>query len=110
MATLPQFFPGPDPGRVIVWCDAPGCFQPGMACDPPTTDPDAPPEYPDFFCADHARANGYCPVCGQFWGGISTFEAWGLCDHCRDELRDDSDEGLGDDDWGGDLDPYGDYE
>lgn len=43
------------------------------------------------YCGNHAAAHGFCPMCGQFWGGISSFEMNGVCDHCHDELASDED-------------------
>jgi hypothetical protein len=31
-------------------------------------------------------------MCGSFWGGISSFEVNGICDHCADQLEADYEE------------------
>lgn len=28
----------------------------------------------EYFCREHAYENGYCTCCGDFWGGIESFE------------------------------------
>lgn len=45
----------------------------------------------DWYCHKHAHSAGYCWSCGQFWGGIESFEfrANGLCDHCDDMFKTD---------------------
>jgi hypothetical protein len=42
-------------------------------------------------CCDCAPMLGYCRSCGEFWGGVESFEFLhpGLCDHCYDEIRQD---------------------
>lgn len=48
----------------------------------------------EWFCADHASEHGYCYICGQFWGGVSTFEFnhAGLCENCYDEEDEDNED------------------
>lgn len=68
------------------------CMQEGCTCLDvtecylPESDFGKPDE---FFCAAHARENGYCVSCGVFSAGIESFEVsrTGLCEHCEDELR-----------------------
>jgi hypothetical protein len=49
------------------------------------------------YCGEHAALHGFCPCCGDFWGGISSFEMNGICDHCKDELDADEHDGCDDD-------------
>lgn len=46
------------------------------------------------YCSKHAEANGFCCCCGDFWGGIESFEFWhpGLCDNCYDDIQAEMDE------------------
>ena len=60
----------------------------------------------EYLCGKHMFAHGYCPGCGQFWGGIESFEfsRYHLCDNCEDDLRSELEEEMDDDYWpGGDL-------
>ncbi len=45
----------------------------------------------EVLCSEHAARNGYCRSCGDFWGGIESFEFIhrGLCDHCHDQIKSD---------------------
>lgn len=80
-------------------CDEPGCELEGRACFLPTHDqPAGEDEHPDaYYCAEHAFANGFCRGCGDFWGGVESFEFanGGYCDNCRSaidaEERDEQD-------------------
>lgn len=71
-------------------CRAAGrlCVLEGVARDPGPNDPDIE----EWLCGEHAVIHGYCPVCGSFWGGISSFEVNGICDHCRDQFDADYEE------------------
>lgn len=42
-------------------------------------------------CRDCAAKAGFCRCCGEFWGGIDSFEFThpGICDHCADDIRQD---------------------
>lgn len=61
----------------------------------------------DYICPEHAAQYGYCVCCGQFWGGIESFEMRrsGLCDQCNDQaIADFNDHALDEDeDYNGDL-------
>lgn len=42
------------------------------------------------FCTDHAYKNGFCYICGDFFGGIESFEFNNpsqLCENCLDDLK-----------------------
>ena len=58
----------------------------------------------EYLCPEHAHAHGFCYLCGEFWGGICSFDCGtGLCEHCQSEVdyaEDDDDE---------DMDFYDDY-
>jgi hypothetical protein len=44
-----------------------------------------------YFCSEHAHAQGFCYICGQFWGGIESFDFGpGYCEHCRSEVEADA--------------------
>ena len=63
-----------------------------------------------YYCPEHATLLGYCCSCGDFWGGIDSFEQTGLCDHCRDEL-DEGEEDWDDEDlYAGDDFPDDDFD
>lgn len=70
-------------------CQHDGCENEGCECT--FTDLDVVVET-SWYCGDHAHLHGFCPVCGEFWGGISSFEMNCYCDHCYDELQDDYDD------------------
>lgn len=65
------------------------CFLPGG---------EAPHEW---LCGTHAAEAGYCSACGDFWGGIESFEFRHprLCDNCHDELAEPEDDELEDPSW-----------
>ena len=77
-------------------CQEPECRFAGIPCEIGDLSEFEQPT--EFFCGDHASKHGYCGCCGSFWGGIDSFEATGLCDHCRDQLREDES------DWGDEFD------
>lgn len=80
-------------------CQHEGCDRPGMYC---TNLAAFEEEWgPEFYCSEHAPQHGYCQACGDFWGGISSFEATGFCDHCWSEWSDDG--------WDYDDETDGDY-
>ena len=62
-----------------------GCGNAGFECFLPDDENQASYAY----CVEHAFDNGFCRSCGQFWGGIESFEFLngGLCDNCKDELE-----------------------
>lgn len=41
------------------------------------------------YCPKHAEENGFCVSCGDFWGGIESFEFVhpGLCDNCHSDIQ-----------------------
>lgn len=48
------------------------------------------------YCYDHAKTNGFCFGCGQFWSGVESFdfpEFWGnvrgYCDNCSYTIKSD---------------------
>jgi hypothetical protein len=47
-----------------------------------------------FYCWEHAHAAGFCYRCGEFWGGIESFDfnQSHLCDNCEFEVRADDGE------------------
>ncbi len=58
-------------------------------------DYDAKKELIDFYCPSHARENGFCWGCGQFWAGCEEFEFSpipGCCPNCRDEFEEPEEE------------------
>lgn len=83
-------------GRFVERCQEAGCRQPGRDCYITVLGEDMD-QVQSFFCDSHASANGFCSMCGQFWGGIDSFEATGVCDHCADQLEQDEDENRDDD-------------
>ncbi len=61
------------------------------------------PIFAGYYCYDNAWGAGFCNSCGEFWGGIESFDfpQWhgnikGMCDRCsfsfRDELGEFDDE------------------
>jgi hypothetical protein len=48
----------------------------------------------DYYCWKHAKKNGFCPGCGEFWAGCESFDfsQSGLCENCKDELASDLDD------------------
>lgn len=54
-------------------------------------------ELKEHFCPEHAYENGYCSLCGDFWGGIESFDFNNpsqLCENCLEQLKDE----IGEDD------------
>lgn len=73
-------------------CQHAGCNLPGRACWLPEAqeyieiDGQRLPLPDAWYCGQHAPRHGHCSGCGDFWGGIESFEMSGLCDFCRSEL------------------------
>lgn len=72
-------------------CSEPGCSKrTTIACIVPDTD-----EIEGYYCYDHAWRNGYCFGCGQFWGGVESFDfpgphqVSGYCDNCQSDFEED---------------------
>lgn len=88
-------FAGPQVGA----CEEPGCTEGGwVACRLPDHHETGEEHH---YCREHAFAHGYCKGCGDFWGGVESFEFLnnGYCDNCRSQIdadmrdeRDDDDE------------------
>jgi predicted amidophosphoribosyltransferase len=75
-------------------CEHEECTAEGQPCFLIDDQPDTPSYH---FCAEHAFEEGFCPVCGTFWGGIESFDFGpGICEHCTAEMNEDGDE----EDWG----------
>jgi len=82
-------------------CEQEGCFKDGsVECRIPDTGYPVLPEtlnHIEHLCPDHAYENGYCSLCGDFWGGIESFDFNNpshLCEHCLEQVKDE----IGDDD------------
>lgn len=81
-------------------CEEPGCTNDGRPCFLPAYGkPEADWDKPDqFYCWEHASPNGYCRGCGDFWGGVESFEFLndGYCDNCKSQMdadmRDEEDD------------------
>lgn len=82
-------------------CEQEGCFDDGsVEC---RTHDSGYPVLPEMlntiehFCPEHAYENGYCSLCGDFWGGIESFDFNNpshLCEHCLEQVKDE----IGEDD------------
>ena len=68
-------------------CQHDGCTSGAISCYLMDTDRDGLPD--ELLCSAHAAEAGYCMVCGDFWGGIESFDFLhpGVCDNCHDELE-----------------------
>jgi hypothetical protein len=75
-------------------CMEDGCANEGMDCYLPDDREQASYAY----CSEHAFDEGFCKGCGQFWGGVESFEFLngGYCDECRaaldSEMSDENDD------------------
>jgi len=76
-------------------CQEEGCDNEGQACYLPDDYEDEPS---CWYCPEHMHAQGFCPGCHTFWGGVEAFDfsSVDLCPNCTDqiesELDDDYDE------------------
>lgn len=81
-------------------CEREGCFKDGLVvCRVPEyesvyhRDPDMKEAIMiEHLCPDHAYDAGYCTLCGEFWGGIESFDFENpshLCEHCIQQVRDE---------------------
>lgn len=92
-------------------CQEEGCTESGLEC----WLPDDEGQGSFVYCGTHAFPNGFCTACGQFWGGIESFEFLhpGLCDNCHSEMEnemaDEDDPDDGDYDSGEYYDAAADY-
>jgi hypothetical protein len=77
-------------------CEHKGCWKRGFECFINPSMYDEPSEAPLIFiyCHEHAEKEGFCSICGDFWGGIESFEFWhpGICDNCWDEIQSNREE------------------
>lgn len=94
-------------------CEVEGCTWGGIACFSPDNpiyawegnEDEEPPDFPPdhYYCGDHAQKAGFCWGCGEFWGGIESFDFGmgarsGLCENCLasgdfdDDDEDDEDD------------------
>ncbi|MDZ7970502.1 MAG: hypothetical protein RM368_37190 [Nostoc sp. DedSLP03] len=68
-------------------CQHLGCTEENVtACFYPDNETEQPNEY---YCTVHAAKHGFCYMCGQFWGGVESFEfatifggSEGVCEIC----------------------------
>jgi len=70
-------------------CMEEGCWNEAIACRLVDYFASEPKETTEWFCVDHCHQNGYCYMCGEFWGGVEYFEfsKTGLCENCQSELE-----------------------
>jgi hypothetical protein len=78
-------------------CAHPGCLNLNESLTACYYLPDGRPEaqlYAGSYCYQHAREHGFCFGCGEFWGGVESFEFAELngnfdtyCDNCSEESR-----------------------
>ena len=64
------------------------CYLPPITMEDGHLSKDQPPT--EHFCQYHAYKNGFCSLCGDFWGGIESFEfdnPQRLCENCLDQLK-----------------------
>lgn len=80
---------------ILGMCEEPGCNRVGTPCHLPRYNDPETDEWIDeidyHYCVSHAHENGFCWCCGEFWGGIESFEFMnklGLCDNCEIEVED----------------------
>lgn len=86
-------------------CNEPGCTEPvSVTCYVDTSEPEG------NYCWTHARENGFCPVCGNFWAGTEYFDfrlnGTDMCQNCYYDTGTDDDY-PDDEDW---FDDYIEYE
>jgi len=68
----------------ICLCEDPLCLRDGQPYYLPNLEGEELP--PLYFCGVHAHQEGFCWMCGGFFGGIESFEfGGGICDDCRYE-------------------------
>lgn len=72
-------------------CQKEGCTNLGMECLVPldyTKPIEEQEQQLEYYCSEHCYENGYCWMCGQFWGGVERFEfdQSHLCENCRSEI------------------------
>ena len=85
-------------------CQHEGCSNQGISYSYPHEEYGLPPKS-EVYCARHARAAGFCIGCGQFWGGIESFDFGDspLCEECL-TLSEEEYEHFDDGDY--EYDPY----
>lgn len=71
-------------------CQESICGAPAIACYLPDLDRGEARQATAYayLCPDHAFKRGHCKGCGEFWGGVESFEFLngGYCDDCRREI------------------------
>lgn len=79
-------------------CNEESCDWTGHPCWLPDNQTDEPDYY---YCSRHAHHNGFCWSCGQFWGGVESFDFGagadsGLCENCYSEYDEDEEDDMDD--------------
>jgi len=74
--------------RLAKLCEEQGCQKEAVECHL-GYGPSAQEDVFYWYCVDHARKHGFCYCCGEFWGGVNSFEfsRTGLCENCESELE-----------------------
>ena len=69
-------------------CEHPCCNANAIPCR--LNDPETNKDVICFYCPEHAFINGFCSCCGEFWGGIESFDIGsGICENCLESVDDD---------------------
>lgn len=71
-------------------CEEPGCTEEAStACYLDSSEPEG------HYCWTHARENGFCPTCGNFWAGTEYFDfrlnGTDMCQNCYYDTGTDDD-------------------
>ena len=61
-------------------CEDNNCFNEAMECI--LYDHEHDREITFWYCPTHSQPNGFCWYCGQFWGGVESFDFDGHCPCC----------------------------
>lgn len=71
-----------------ILCQEPNCYREGSVhCT--LIDPENDEDVHLNYCPDHAYDNGFCMGCGEFWGGIESFDfspIKGFCENCVEDI------------------------
>ena len=90
-------------GKIERGCQVEGCQEDGRPCFLRESSGEFGKTGIDvyYYCWDHAHEQGFCPGCGQFYGGFEEFEfsETKLCPECEENLRVELGEYDDDQDW-----------
>ena len=83
-------------------CQHEGCLEIGSQCHINEYEHEGDYHYKGesyyWYCPKHCQVEGFCWMCGEFWGGCESFDfdRGGLCPNCRSQVDEEMADELAD--------------